>query len=69
MVNLSPVMSSRACAPARPRAAGEWLYREWLYKDDYPRGIDRYIDFFGTGVPHAQVVADRCVDVFLESPA
>jgi hypothetical protein len=26
---------------------------EWLYKTDYPRRIDRYIDFFGTGLPRA----------------
>jgi len=23
--------------------------REWRYKADYPRRIDQYIDFFGTG--------------------
>jgi hypothetical protein len=23
--------------------------REWLYKPDHPRTVDRYIDFFGTG--------------------
>jgi hypothetical protein len=22
---------------------------EWLYKPDYHRSVDRYIDFFGTG--------------------
>jgi hypothetical protein len=23
--------------------------RRWLYKNDHPRRIDRYFDFFGTG--------------------
>jgi hypothetical protein len=43
--------------------------REWLYKDDRPRGIDRYIDFFGDGLPRAQADADGCGEVFLESLA
>jgi len=25
--------------------------RNWLYKADYPRRIDRYIDFFGAATP------------------
>jgi hypothetical protein len=29
--------------------------REWLYKADYPRRIDHYIDFFGSGLPRAEV--------------
>jgi hypothetical protein len=58
------VASTMTGAPARPGIACEWLY-----KDDHPRSIDRYIDFFGTGTPRAGGAADRCGDVFLESLA
>jgi hypothetical protein len=34
---------------ARPAARARALDRRWLYKDDHPRRIDRYVDFFGTG--------------------
>jgi hypothetical protein len=41
------------------------LERAALYKDDHPRDIDRYIDFFGDGTrSHAAV--DRCGDLLLE---
>jgi hypothetical protein len=43
--------------------------REWLYKGDRPRGIDRYIDFFGDGLSRAQADADGCGEIFLESLA
>jgi hypothetical protein len=43
--------------------------REWLYKDDHPRGIDRHIDFFGDGLSRAQADADGCGEVLLESLA
>ena len=43
--------------------------REWLYKNDHPRDIDRHIDFFGDGLPRAQADADGCGEVFLESLA
>ena len=43
--------------------------REWLYKNDHPRDIDRYIDFFGDGLPGAEADADGCGEVFLESLA
>ena len=39
--------------------------REWLYKADYPRRIDQYIDFFGTGAPRRET-ADRCGEFVLE---
>ena len=42
--------------------------REMLYKADHPRGIDRYIDFFGDDQP-AEASLDRCGDVLLESLA
>lgn len=32
-------------------AATRALDRDSLYKADHPRWIDRYIDFFGTGLP------------------
>jgi hypothetical protein len=34
---------------ARARAGEAGSDRAWLYKADYTRHIDRYIDFFGTG--------------------
>jgi hypothetical protein len=40
--------------------------REVLYKSDYPRGIDRYIDFFGDGAPGVVGAADRCGEALLE---
>jgi hypothetical protein len=42
---------------------------EWLYKDDHPRDIDRYIDFFGDGLSRTEADADGCGEVFLESLA
>ena len=39
-----------------------------LYKADYPRAIDRYIDFFGEGVLLTDA-GDRCGDLLLESLA
>ncbi|HEX2437065.1 MAG TPA: hypothetical protein VHT71_02075 [Methylomirabilota bacterium] len=39
--------------------------RSWLYKDDYPRHIDSYIDFFGTPRSRA-LVADPCGELILE---
>jgi hypothetical protein len=35
---------------ARAYAGESGSDRAWLYKADYVRRIDRYIDFFGTGV-------------------
>jgi hypothetical protein len=52
----------------RPAAESSGKSREWLYKADYPRAIDEYIDFFGDGEP-AEVARDRCGDLFLESLA
>ena len=40
-----------------------------LYKDDRPRHIDRYIDFFGDGWPRPEEDADRYGDAFRESLA
>ena len=57
----------RAVQPAagyEPRGA-----RELLYKADHPRGVDRYIDFFGDGPPAVEASADRCGEVLLESLA
>jgi hypothetical protein len=34
---------------ARTGAGEAGTDRAWLYKADYARRIDRYIDFFGTG--------------------
>jgi hypothetical protein len=53
-------------AVARDHESG--AAREWLYKDDHPRDIDRVIDFFGDGLPRAED-ADGCGEVFLESLA
>ena len=39
--------------------------RDWLYKADYPRRIDRSIDFFGTGAPPRET-ADRSGELVLE---
>ena len=39
--------------------------RDRLYKADYPRRIDRYIDFFGTGAPPRER-ADRSGELVLE---
>jgi hypothetical protein len=58
---LQPLVS----APARvhePRVA-----RDWLYKHDHPRHIDRHIDFFGDRTARAD--ANDCGEVFLESLA
>ena len=38
--------------------------RHRLYKADYPRRIDQYIDFFGTGAPRRE--ADRSSELLLE---
>lgn len=35
---------------ARASAGEAASERAWLYKTDYARHIDRYIDFFGAGV-------------------
>ena len=42
--------------------------RDLLFKADRPRGIDRYIDFFGDGVLN-DGAGDRCGDLLLESLA
>jgi hypothetical protein len=39
--------------------------RSWLYKDDHPRHIDRYIDFFGSGRTRT-ILADPCGECLLE---
>ena len=52
----SRVVQTIAIAPAH---GCEPIGRELLYKVDYPRCIDRYIDFFGDGVP-----ANRCREVW-----
>jgi len=39
--------------------------RNWVYKADYPRRIDRSIDFFGTGAPPRET-ADRSGELVLE---
>lgn len=56
-----------AFAPAfgHPRSNGG---RDALYKTDHPRAIDRYIDFFGTGLTRGEV-DDRCGELFLETLA
>lgn len=40
--------------------------RGWLFKPDYPRRIDRYIDFFGTPGPRAST-PDPCGEILLEA--
>jgi hypothetical protein len=59
-------MSRRTAAvtslTARTLARARACDRRRLYKDDYPRRIDRYFDFFGTGrrsVPSAACWALR----------
>jgi hypothetical protein len=42
-----------------PRARG-------LFKRDYPRAIDRYIDYFAGLVGHAARLADPCRDSLLD---
>lgn len=49
------------------RAHEPRLARDWLYKHDYPRHIDRHIDFFGDGTACADV--DGCGEVLLEGLA
>lgn len=41
----------------RPAVRARAYDRRWLYKDDYPRRIDRYFDFFGTGRREATACA------------
>jgi hypothetical protein len=41
--------------------------RECLYKADYPRRIDWYLDFFGTGTARRGTTADRSSELVLES--
>jgi len=43
--------------------------RELFYKADHPRGVDRYIDFFGDGTLGVEASADCCGEVLLESLA
>ena len=43
--------------------------RAHLYKTDYPRAIDRHIDFFGDRTAQAQVEAEGGGEVVLESLA
>jgi hypothetical protein len=50
----SRVVQTIFITPAEPP-----IGRELLYKVDYPRCIDRYIDFFGDGVQ-----ANRCREVW-----
>lgn len=56
-----------ALAPA-PVAEPEAEVRDLLYKADRPRGIDRYIDFFGDGAL-SEGAGDGCGELFLESLA
>ena len=52
-------MPRHANRVARAGTGDRRLVREWLYKPDYHRPVDRYIDFFGTGTvrPAAPVPA------------
>ena len=43
--------------------------RQWLYKADYPRRIDQFIDFFGTGAVSREALPDACGELVLEFPA
>ena len=38
--------------------------REWLYKADHPRDIDRHIDFFGT---QGAATRDMCGEALLDA--
>jgi hypothetical protein len=61
--------ATRAAAPVtvpRPQGIGAHAL---LYKADYPRAIDRYIDFFGEGALLTDTGGDRCGDLLLESLA
>lgn len=58
MVQLSTAQSISIAA--RAYAGGPGTDRAWLYKSDYVRAIDRYIDFFGTGV-RRELVFDRAL--------
>lgn len=56
-------MSTTQTAAASTRARDA---RRLLFKADHPRGIDRYIDYFG-GAGGTQAAADdRCGDTLLE---
>lgn len=48
MARLITLRSIRMVSPA----GADDRARARLYKDDYPRRIDRYIDFFGGGLAH-----------------
>jgi len=49
-----------------PESAGT---RDLLYKTDYPRTIDRHIDFFGQGTLLTDADSDHYGDLLLESLA
>ena len=51
-----------------PTAEPETEVHDLLYKADRPRGIDRYIDFFGDGAL-SDGAGDGCGELFLESMA
>ena len=61
--------ATHAAAPVMvPRPQGTGTHGA-LYKADYPRAIDRYIDFFGDGALLTDAAGDRCGDLLLESLA
>jgi hypothetical protein len=65
MVHLSARHFGTDAARGESRAA-------WLYKDDRPRNIDRFIDFFGDhlgGTGDGEGDTDRCGEVLLQSLA
>lgn len=48
---------SAASLVTNPAVRARAYDRRWLYKNDYPRRIDRYFDFFGTGRREATAAA------------
>jgi hypothetical protein len=44
----------------RPAVRASAHDRRWLYKNDHPRRIDRYVDFFGTGRRDVPAIAAVC---------
>jgi hypothetical protein len=63
-INPEAFMQATSAMPmAAPTAQGH--HRRPLFKSDYPRTIDRYIDYFG-GVPAAEDSDDTCGETLLD---
>lgn len=66
---MSQFSAVSSIAPPPPRRYESPGARALLYKADHPRGIDRYINFFGDGTRRQEVALDPCGEGCLESLA